>query len=176
LTGSLRFAPKTPADVATVAARAVRQHKASVDTGDHQELRRESAREGSPVARIVWSNVRLKRETHKRLVGFIESLRRAREQGKIDTPQRHNVDVTLDDAIGILLDREERKKERSVQSKVRAKQAKATAAAASETPEEAGKVAPNEPQDPSDATPQGDTSTEEWRSVWGKQSTSPDDE
>lgn len=60
----------------------------------------------------VWKNVRIRQETHARLCAVIVSLRRAAEMGQYETTSRHLVDVSLDDAIVSLLNKNDNHRER----------------------------------------------------------------
>lgn len=72
----------------------------------------------------TWTHLRVRQETRSRLGKFIESLRTAAEQGKIETPYLHTVDITADDAVRILLDREDDKRRRKQESRERLKKAR----------------------------------------------------
>lgn len=54
-----------------------------------------------------WTFCRLRRETRLRLEQFCGRLEMAYEMGKLELPQRHNVKVTVDDAVNFLLQRDE---------------------------------------------------------------------
>jgi len=69
-----------------------------------------------------WSNIRVRKATHARLMGLIESLRKASELGLYHSPCRHLQDISLNDAIVALLDRDDAKRRRSRESKARQRQ------------------------------------------------------
>jgi hypothetical protein len=69
------------------------------------------------MAKTPWKMVRIRESTHARLCQVIASLRRAADQGQYEARNRHLVDITLDDAINVLIDRDNAKRERAKKSR-----------------------------------------------------------
>ncbi len=70
-----------------------------------------------------WKMVRIRSTTHARLCDLIQTLRRAAENGQYEAKNRHLLDISLDDSIVALLDRQDNHKKRSRRSAERRKQA-----------------------------------------------------
>lgn len=71
----------------------------------------------------TWKMVRIREATHIRLCDFIQTLRRACENGQYEAKNRHLLDISLDDAIVALLDRQDNHKKRSRRSAEKRKRA-----------------------------------------------------
>lgn len=67
----------------------------------------------------AWVMVRVRKATRARLSNLIDRLKIAADQGKLDAPNRHTHDWTLDDAIVVLLDRDEAHRARVARSKAK---------------------------------------------------------
>lgn len=69
------------------------------------------------MARTDWTSIRIRRSTLQALHGVVKTLERATEQGQYAPMQRHDRLVTIDDAIVVLISRDQAKRERAKKSR-----------------------------------------------------------
>ncbi len=75
------------------------------------------------MAKENWTSIRVRRSTRDKLNGIIETLRRAADQGQYQALNRHTVDITVDDCINVLIERDIGKRTRAKKSRSKASKA-----------------------------------------------------
>lgn len=70
-----------------------------------------------------WTSIRVRRSTILKLRAVVASLERAHNNGQYEPAYRHDVLVTIDDAINVLIDRDSHKRERARKSRERSRRA-----------------------------------------------------